>query len=122
MISIASLSSLFLIEGFFCFCFIVLELDEAWCSSEVGCFADWSNLRWSLSLQSSPVADLVVRNALIYTSDAALPFADSMAVSNGRILRVGNYSSVVQVARPFFGLSSSSCLVFIVRSLCAIKV
>ncbi|RVW22263.1 hypothetical protein CK203_099397 [Vitis vinifera] len=73
------------------------ELDEVWCSSEVGCFADWSNLRWSLSLQSSPVADLVVRNALIYTSDAALPFADSMAVSNGRILRVGNYSSVVQV-------------------------
>ncbi|XP_034704743.1 protein LONG AFTER FAR-RED 3 isoform X2 [Vitis riparia] len=56
----------------------------------------WSNLRWLLSLQSSPVADLVVRNALIYTSDASLPFADSMAVSNGRILRVGNYSSVVQ--------------------------
>ncbi|XP_034704748.1 protein LONG AFTER FAR-RED 3 isoform X7 [Vitis riparia] len=63
----------------------------------------WSNLRWLLSLQSSPVADLVVRNALIYTSDASLPFADSMAVSNGRILRVGNYSSVVQQDLPGYG-------------------
>lgn len=33
-------------------------------------------------------------NATIYTSDPSLPFADAMAVRNGRILRVGNYSSV----------------------------
>ncbi|XP_038680150.1 protein LONG AFTER FAR-RED 3 isoform X2 [Tripterygium wilfordii] len=40
------------------------------------------------------VADLIVRNGIIYTSDASLPFADSMAVHNGRILRIGNYSSI----------------------------
>lgn len=41
-----------------------------------------------------PVADLIVRNGVIYTSDESLLFADSMAVGNGRILRVGNYSFV----------------------------
>ena len=33
---------------------------------------------------------------MIYTSDKSLPFADSMAIRNGRILRLGN-SSFVQV-------------------------
>ncbi|XP_062175341.1 protein LONG AFTER FAR-RED 3 isoform X1 [Alnus glutinosa] len=47
---------------------------------------------------SSPVADLVVRNAVIFTSDDSLPFANSMAVRNGRILRVGNHSFVQEVA------------------------
>ncbi|ONI20834.1 hypothetical protein PRUPE_2G036100 [Prunus persica] len=42
----------------------------------------------------SPMADLVVKNAKIYTSDESLPFADSMAVRSGRVLRVGNYSSI----------------------------
>ncbi|KAM0954160.1 putative metal-dependent hydrolase, composite domain superfamily [Dioscorea sansibarensis] len=37
-------------------------------------------------------ADMVVMNATIYTSDPFLPFAEAMAVRNGRILRVGNYS------------------------------
>ena len=41
---------------------------------------------------SQPVADLVLRNGVIYTSDDSLPFADSMAVANGRVLRVGNRS------------------------------
>ncbi|XP_070680539.1 protein LONG AFTER FAR-RED 3 isoform X2 [Malus domestica] len=50
--------------------------------------------QWRWSLWKSPVADMVVRNAKIYTSDESLPFADSMAVRNGRVLRVGNYSSV----------------------------
>ncbi|XP_010938567.1 protein LONG AFTER FAR-RED 3 isoform X2 [Elaeis guineensis] len=39
-------------------------------------------------------ADLVVMNATIYTSDPSFPFAEAMAIRNGRILRVGNYSSV----------------------------
>ncbi|XP_010269387.1 PREDICTED: uncharacterized protein LOC104606051 isoform X2 [Nelumbo nucifera] len=49
--------------------------------------------RW-WTLKSSIVADLVVTNAVIYTSDSSLPYAEAMAVRNGRILRVGNYSSV----------------------------
>ncbi|XP_065637666.1 protein LONG AFTER FAR-RED 3 isoform X3 [Quercus suber] len=48
----------------------------------------------SLSL----TADLVVRNAVIYTSDKSLPFADSMAIRNGRILRLGNSSFVQELA------------------------
>lgn len=47
-----------------------------------------------MSSSSSAVADLVVKNALIFTSDDSLPFADSMAILNRRILRVGTYSSV----------------------------
>ncbi|KAG4381874.1 hypothetical protein GLYMA_15G235400v4 [Glycine max] len=46
---------------------------------------------WKSQL-SQPVADLVLRNGVIYTSDDSLPFADSMAVANGRVLRVGNRS------------------------------
>ncbi|KAG2668886.1 hypothetical protein I3760_14G009900 [Carya illinoinensis] len=49
---------------------------------------------WWIPSPSSPVADLVLRNAVIFTSDESLPFADSMAVRNGRILRIGNYSFV----------------------------
>ncbi|XP_058079669.1 protein LONG AFTER FAR-RED 3 [Magnolia sinica] len=40
------------------------------------------------------VADLVVTNAVIYTSDSSHPFAQAMAVRSGRILHVGNQSSV----------------------------
>ncbi|KAG6506020.1 hypothetical protein ZIOFF_031335 [Zingiber officinale] len=39
-------------------------------------------------------ADMVVMNATIYTSDPSLPFAQAMAVRDGRILRVGSYSSI----------------------------
>ncbi|KAI0497471.1 hypothetical protein KFK09_020699 [Dendrobium nobile] len=39
-------------------------------------------------------ADLVVRNANIYTSDASIPFAEAMAVRNGRILRIGTDAHV----------------------------
>ncbi|CAM8917138.1 unnamed protein product [Rhodiola kirilowii] len=42
-------------------------------------------------------ADSMVKNARIYTSDDSLPFADSMAIRHGRILRVGNYSFVKEV-------------------------
>ncbi|XP_075109582.1 protein LONG AFTER FAR-RED 3 isoform X2 [Nicotiana tabacum] len=52
-----------------------------------------------LRRSSSEVADLVVTNGTIYTSDDSLPFADSMAISNSRILRVGNYSSIKKLAR-----------------------
>lgn len=55
--------------------------------------------------KSSQVADLVVRNATIYTSDAALPFADSMAVRGGRILRVGTYSSIKVMPRIYLSYS-----------------
>ncbi|XP_022883530.1 uncharacterized protein LOC111400348 [Olea europaea var. sylvestris] len=44
------------------------------------------------------VADLLVTNGTIYTSNVNLPFADSMAVRNGRILRIGNYSSMQDLA------------------------
>ncbi|KAI3425631.1 Amidohydro_3 domain-containing protein, partial [Psidium guajava] len=55
----------------------------------------WSSIRSLLPFtQLSPIADLVVWNGTIYTSDASLPFADSMAVRSGRVLRVGSYSSL----------------------------
>ncbi|XP_019185279.1 PREDICTED: uncharacterized protein LOC109180243 isoform X1 [Ipomoea nil] len=47
---------------------------------------------------SAKVADLVVRNATIYTGDASLPFADSMAIRAGRLLRLGTYSSIKDLA------------------------
>ncbi|XP_057524978.1 protein LONG AFTER FAR-RED 3 isoform X1 [Amaranthus tricolor] len=50
-------------------------------------------LRLSNTSMEADFADLLVTNAFIYTSDPSLPFADSMAVKNGRILRLGNYSS-----------------------------
>jgi len=50
------------------------------------------------------VADLVLRNGVIYTSDDSLPFAESMAVANGRVLRVGNHSFVKVII--FFMLES----------------
>ncbi|KAM7472624.1 hypothetical protein LguiA_010807 [Lonicera macranthoides] len=56
---------------------------------------DLLNLR--IWYSSSVVADLLVSNGTIYTSDASLPFADSMAVRNGRILRIGNYSFVKEL-------------------------
>ncbi|KAL6989749.1 Protein LONG AFTER FAR-RED 3 [Sarracenia purpurea var. burkii] len=56
------------------------------------------NLRGPSSSSPSLVADLLVTNGTIYTSDASLPFADSMVVHGGRILRVGNYSSVQDLA------------------------
>ncbi|TXG60976.1 hypothetical protein EZV62_012339 [Acer yangbiense] len=43
-------------------------------------------------------ADLILKNGVIFTSDVSLPFADSMAVQNGRILRVGNYSAFQELA------------------------
>ncbi|KAI3448791.1 hypothetical protein Pfo_005456 [Paulownia fortunei] len=51
-----------------------------------------------LWLHGGEVADLVVTNGTIYTSNAAFPFADSMAIRDGRILRLGNYSSVQDLA------------------------
>ncbi|XP_056164821.1 protein LONG AFTER FAR-RED 3 isoform X2 [Syzygium oleosum] len=58
----------------------------------------WSSVRSLLPFtRSSPVADLIVWNGTIYTSDESLPFADSMAVRSGRILRVGSYSSLKEL-------------------------
>lgn len=53
-----------------------------------------------LPLVSPPhdVADLILKNGVIFTSDASLPFAHSMAVSNGRVLRLGNHSFVQELA------------------------
>ncbi|WCJ39106.1 Protein LONG AFTER FAR-RED 3 [Euphorbia peplus] len=53
-------------------------------------FNQWLN--WGLR------ADLILKNGLIFTSDASMLFADSMAVRNGRILRVGNYSALQGLA------------------------
>ncbi|XXG41446.1 hypothetical protein AAC387_Pa01g1897 [Persea americana] len=56
----------------------------------------FTNPRFSLKSSSSErtVADLVVTDAFIYTSDSSVPFAQAMAIGNGRILRVGNASSI----------------------------
>ncbi|PIA48130.1 hypothetical protein AQUCO_01400604v1 [Aquilegia coerulea] len=54
----------------------------------------WLNLKSSIK-----IADLVVTNAFIYTSDSSFPFAESMAIRDGRILRVGNHSSFQDLLR-----------------------
>ncbi|GMN51481.1 hypothetical protein TIFTF001_020637 [Ficus carica] len=54
---------------------------------------DW----FSLPLNRKTTADLLLRNAVIYTSNDSLPFADSLAVRHGRILRLGNYSSLQEL-------------------------
>ncbi|XP_021683925.1 protein LONG AFTER FAR-RED 3 isoform X1 [Hevea brasiliensis] len=54
--------------------------------------------RSSTSTSRELMADMIVHNGVIFTSDASLPFADSMAVLNGRILSVGNYSSLQNFA------------------------
>ncbi|KAL9413782.1 hypothetical protein AB3S75_042300 [Citrus x aurantiifolia] len=43
-------------------------------------------------------ADLIVTNGVIFTGDDSLLFADSMAIKSGRIVSVGNYSAVQQLA------------------------
>ncbi|KFK34823.1 hypothetical protein AALP_AA5G197600 [Arabis alpina] len=54
----------------------------------------WSSLK-SLIPPVRVVADLVVRNGTIFTSDdTSFPFSDSMAIRNGRILKVGNFSTL----------------------------
>ncbi|KAG6783319.1 hypothetical protein POTOM_012765 [Populus tomentosa] len=55
---------------------------------------DWLSLGLKRLSTKKLAADLIVKNAVIFTSDASLPVADSMAIQNGRILRVGNYSSL----------------------------
>ncbi|TKY49710.1 putative amidohydrolase YtcJ [Spatholobus suberectus] len=49
-------------------------------------------------LSPHEVADLILTNGVIYTSDDSLPFAHSMAVGNGRVLRLGNHSYVQELA------------------------
>lgn len=43
-------------------------------------------------------ADLIVANGTIFTSDDSLLFADSMAIRKGRVIRVGNYSSLQELS------------------------
>ncbi|KAK4746232.1 hypothetical protein SAY87_012544 [Trapa incisa] len=55
----------------------------------------WSIVRSLLPFAPlSPLADLLVKNATIYTSDDSLLYADSMAIRSGRILRVGSYANL----------------------------
>lgn len=54
----------------------------------------WLKWRASLIPSTKLAADLIVKNGVIFTSDPSLPFADSMAIRDGRILRLGNYSSL----------------------------
>ncbi|KAL2461133.1 Amidohydrolase family [Abeliophyllum distichum] len=51
-----------------------------------------------LSLHGGVLADLLVTNGTIYTSNVTLPFANAMAIRNGRIFRIGNYSSMQDLA------------------------
>lgn len=55
---------------------------------------EWLSLVLKRLSTKELAADLIVKNAVIFTSDASMPVADSMAIQNGRILRVGNYSSL----------------------------
>lgn len=71
--------------------------------------ADWSTLK-SLTPPVGIVADLLVRNGTIFTSDSSLPFADSMAIRNGRILKVGSFATL-KVLHFFYSLfQCSMCL------------
>lgn len=65
-----------------------------------------SNLR-----QSTDTADLLVANAFIYTSDPSLPYADSMAVKDGRIVRVGNYSFVQMAQVELHGVNTKELFI-----------
>ncbi|CAB87839.1 putative protein [Arabidopsis thaliana] len=57
-----------------------------------------NDLYWSTLKSPTPpagiVADLLVTNGTIFTSDSSLPFADSMAIRNGRILKVGSFATL----------------------------
>ncbi|KAL0725567.1 hypothetical protein Bca4012_040166 [Brassica carinata] len=53
----------------------------------------WSTLT-SLIPPVKIVADLLVTNGTIFTSDKSLPFADSMAIRNGRVLKVGSFTTL----------------------------
>ncbi|KAJ4847212.1 Protein LONG AFTER FAR-RED 3 [Turnera subulata] len=48
---------------------------------------------WLTKPRESP-PDLIVKNGVIFTSDASFPLADSFSVKDGKIHRVGNYSSI----------------------------
>ncbi|KAK9682800.1 hypothetical protein RND81_10G097200 [Saponaria officinalis] len=48
----------------------------------------------SAILENPAVAELLVTNAVIYTADPSFRFADSMAIGNGRVLGIGNLSSL----------------------------
>eukprot|EP00249_Psilotum_nudum_P004681 c18189_g1_i3 orf=660-2312(-) len=52
----------------------------------------------SLALQDE--ADVIITNAVIYTCDPDLPWADSMAVRKGRISRIGSVARVQVTAGP----------------------
>ncbi|PNY13904.1 amidohydrolase ytcj-like protein [Trifolium pratense] len=67
-------------------------------------FLTWKKLPHS---SSSLVADLIIRNGVIYTSDDSLPFVNSMAVANGRVLRIGNNSFVQGPENAEFSTYSS---------------
>ena len=49
--------------------------------------------------QSTPVADVVYRNALVWTGDSARPSAEALAVRSGRLVAIGSDGDV----RPFIG-------------------
>ncbi|CAN8279522.1 unnamed protein product [Cochlearia groenlandica] len=53
----------------------------------------WSTLK-SHVVPVKIVADLLVSNGTIFTSDPTSPFVDSMAILNGKVLKVGNFSSL----------------------------
>ncbi|KAH0454427.1 hypothetical protein IEQ34_016351 [Dendrobium chrysotoxum] len=66
------------------------------CDLHVSCGGGYTGHLRFLAPQplADSAADLVVRNATIYTSDASIPFAEAMAVRNGRILRIGTDAHV----------------------------
>ncbi|KMT17109.1 hypothetical protein BVRB_2g041630 [Beta vulgaris subsp. vulgaris] len=73
------MSTVLLVSSFVVFILSILLLHP---------FSEW------LKFKEAEIADLLVTNAFIYTSDPSFPVANSMAIKNGRILGLGNYSSL----------------------------
>ena len=59
-----------------------------------------SNLTLVRAQQTSPkTADLILRNAVVYTLDAARTWAEAVAIAGGRIVYVGNEGGL----KPWIG-------------------
>ncbi|CAM6087680.1 unnamed protein product [Calypogeia fissa] len=79
---------------------IIVLFPSSWIQS----LSSWSydglpnSVKGFLGWSTSPAADLIVTNGVIWTGDQHLPWATSMAVSQGRVLRVGSVLDVQSTA------------------------
>lgn len=78
--------------------FLWLKKKKNWFFSIL--FLDFFNL--SRRKNVLQLADFIVTNATIFTADDSLPFAESMAIRDTRIVGVGNYSFIKVLWQFFF--------------------